>query len=303
MVFLPVKGNGMREPPPAKAVVKTMKILECLSHERSFGITEIARLVSADSGGPRMNKSTVYRFLTSLEKLGFVRQDAETGKYSLTLKLFEIGMAALERLELWREAEPVLKEIGRATGETVHLATLDESRLVYIGKIESAKTLRVSMMSRVGRTAPAYCTGLGKTLLAHLPPQRVDEILRKERMVRLTARTITRRPDLERELASIREKGYALDDEEHEIGVRCVAAPVWDSKGVVCAAVSVSVPVVRLPDREIPRYRRVITQAAEEISKRMGYRKKASARASSSNGRHPVEGSVADRAQPLTRRV
>ena len=111
----------MREPPPAKAVVKTMKILECLSHERSFGITEIARLVSAGTGGPRMNKSTVYRFLTSLEKLGFVRQDGETGRYSLTLRLFEIGMSALDRLELWQEAEPVLKEIGRATGETIHL--------------------------------------------------------------------------------------------------------------------------------------------------------------------------------------
>ena len=284
MVFLPIKGNRVREPTPAKAVVKTMKILECLSRERSFGITEIAKLVSADFGSPRMNKSTVYRFLTSLEKLGFVRQDEETGKYSLTLRLFEIGMAALDRLELWREAEPVLKEIGRVTGETVHLGTLDESRLVYIGKIESAKTLRVSMMSRVGKTAPTYCTGLGKTLLAYLPPERVDDILRKEKMVRLTARTITRKPDLERELASIRAKGYAVDDEEHEIGVRCVAAPVRDNKGTVCAAVSVSVPVIRLTDKEIPRYRRIVTQAADEISRRMGYTKKGPARATGSNG-------------------
>ena len=289
----------MREPTPAKAVVKTMKILECLSRERSFGITEIAKLVSADFGSPRMNKSTVYRFLTSLEKLGFVRQDEETGKYSLTLRLFEIGMAALDRLELWREAEPVLKEIGRVTGETVHLGTLDESRLVYVGKIESVKTLRVSMMSRVGRTAPTYCTGLGKTLLAYLPQERVDDMLEKEKMVRLTARTITRRPDLERELASIREKGYALDDEEHEIGVRCVAAPVRDNKGTVCAAVSVSVPVIRLTDREIPRYRRIVTQAADEISRRMGYRKRAPARAPGSNG----GSSAASGMKPLTRRI
>ncbi len=299
MVFLPIKGNRVREPTPAKAVVKTMKILECLSRERSFGITEIARLVSADFGSPRMNKSTVYRFLTSLEKLGFVRQDGETGKYSLTLRLFEIGMAALDRLELWREAEPVLKEIGGITGETVHLGTLDESRLVYIGKIESVKTLRVSMMSRVGKTAPTYCTGLGKTLLAYLPPERVDDILRKEKMVRLTARTITRKTDLERELASIREKGYALDDEEHEIGVRCVAAPVRDNKGTVCAAVSVSVPVIRLTDKEIPRYRRIVTQAADEISRRMGYTKKGSARASGSNGRTPATHSM----NAFTRRI
>jgi IclR family KDG regulon transcriptional repressor len=289
----------VREPTPAKAVVKTMKILECLSRERSFGITEIARLVSAGSGSPQMNKSTVYRFLTSLEKLGFVRQDGETGRYSLTLRLFEIGTAALDRLELWREAEPVLKEIGRVTGETVHLGTLDESRLVYIGKIESVKTLRVSMMSRVDKTAPTYCTGLGKTLLAHLPPEQVDGILKKEKMIRLTARTIATKPDLQRELASIREKGYALDDEEHEIGVRCVAAPVRDSKGAVCAAVSVSVPVIRLPDKEIPRYRRIVTQAADEISRRMGYTKKAHARVSGSNGRTPAPHGM----KALTRRI
>ncbi|MGA2763077.1 MAG: IclR family transcriptional regulator C-terminal domain-containing protein [Spirochaetia bacterium] len=262
----------MREPSPAKAVVKTMMILESLSNGRSFGITELARRVSAGQDGLRMNKSTVYRFLTSLKDLGFVRQDPETDKYSLTLKLFEIGMSVLDRLELWREAEPVLKEIARVTGETVHLATLDESRLVYIGKIESAKTLRVSMMSRVGRTAPTYCTALGKTFLAYLPPERVEVMLREVRMVRLTDKTITRRADLQRELASIREKGYALDDEEHEIGVRCVAAPVRDARGEVCAAVSVSVPAIRLPDKELPRFRGIIVQAAGEISKRMGHR-------------------------------
>ena len=293
----------MPEPSPARAVVKTMKILECLSHERSFGITELARRVSTNSDSLRMNKSTVYRFLTSLKELGFVRQDPETDKYSLTLKLFEIGMSVLERLELWREAEPVLKEIAHVTGETVHLATLDESRLVYIGKIESAKTLRVSMMSRVGRTAPTYCTALGKILLAHLPRERKDEILRKEKMVRITDRTITRRADLDRELASILQEGYALDDEEHEIGVRCVAAPVRDNRGIVCAAVSVSVPAVRLPDKEIPRYRRIVVRAAEEISTQMGYRKTAAARPLSSNGRRRDAGSGAHASQALTRRV
>ena len=283
----------MHEPAPAKAVVKTMKILECLSHDQSFGITELAALVSANGNSLRMNKSTVYRFLTSLKELGFVRQDSETEKYSLTLKLFEIGMSVLDRLELWREAQPIIKEIARLTGETVHLATLDESSLVYLGKIESARTLRVSMMSRVGRSAPTYCTGLGKALLAHLPAERVSEILKREKVVRYTARTLTRRPDLDRELASIREKGYAIDNEEHEIGVRCVAAPIRDNRDMVCAAVSVSVPTVRLPDEEIPRYRDIVLHAAEEISLRMGCRKASSPRGAargaprgtSSNGR------------------
>ncbi len=257
---------------PAKAVVKTMKILECLSGEPSLGITEIVKRMSANSRGLRMNKSTVYRFLSSLKDLGFVRQDPETERYSMTLKLFEIGMAVRDRMELWQEAQPMIKRVAKETGETVHLATLDENTLVYLGKIESTKTLRVSMMSRVGRKAPTYCTGLGKALLAQLPPARVAEILKEEKVVRFTERTITRRADLAKELAAIRENGYAMDNEEHEIGVRCLAAPVFDNHGGACAAVSISVPSVRLTDGEIPRYSQIIKQAAAEISRRLGFR-------------------------------
>ncbi len=262
----------MKGPAPIKAVIKTMKILECLSSERSLGITELTGRVSAQLELIPMDKSTVYRFLVSLMDLGFVYQDPQTERYGLTLKLFEIGMSVLERLELWREAEPVVKEIARVTGETVHLATLDEDDLVYLGKVESMRTLRVSMMSRVGRSAPAYCTGVGKILLAYLPRKQLDYILKKEKPIRYTDKTIVRRADLDRELSSIRKKGYAIDNEEHEAGVRCVAAPVRNNDSVVCGAVSVSVPTVRLPDKEIPRYRDIIVQAAEEISRRMGYR-------------------------------
>jgi IclR family KDG regulon transcriptional repressor len=262
----------MNKAAPAKAVVKTMKILEYLSHERSVGIIELTRRLSAHGNGQKMNKSTVYRFLASLKELGFVRQDSETERYSLTLKLFEIGMCVLERLDLWREADPVLKEVAQLTGETIHLATLDENTLVYLGKIESTKTLRVSMMSRVGQTAPTHCTGVGKTLLAHLPRSRLGKVLTQESLFRYTPKTLTRRADLDRELASIREKGYAIDNEEHETGVRCVAAPVRDNMGAVCAAVSVSVPTARFPDEDIPHYRDIIVQAAGEISRRIGYR-------------------------------
>lgn len=262
----------MKGPDPIKAVIKTMMILECLSYERSLGITELTDRVSAHLERIPMDKSTVYRFLISLMNLGFVYQDKQTEKYGLTLKLFEIGMSVLERLELWREAEAIVKEIARVTGETVHLATLDEDNLVYLGKFESIRTLRVSMMSRIGRSAPAYCTGVGKILLAHLPRERLDYILQKEKPVQYTDRTIVRKSDLDRELSSIREKGYAIDNEEHEIGVRCVAAPVRNNVSAVCGAVSVSVPTVRLPDKKIPHYRDIIVQAAEEISRRMGYR-------------------------------
>jgi len=278
----------MKRPAPIKAVFKTMKILECLSYARSLGITELTDRVSTHLKGISMDKSTVYRFLVSLMDLGFVFQDPQTDKYGLTLKIFEIGMAVLERMELWREAEPVVNELARETGETVHLATLDEDELVYLGKVESMQTLRVSMMSRVGRSAPAHCTGVGKTLLAFLPRKEQDRILKKEKLIRYTDNTIVRRTDLDHELSSIKQKGYAIDNEEHEIGVRCVAAPVRDNNSVVCGAVSVSVPTVRLPDSEIPRYKDMVVQAAEEISRKIGYRGHQSDDVGVSQKRRPV---------------
>jgi len=285
--ILILEGQRMKGPALIKAVFKTMKILECLSHERTLGITELTDRVSTYLEGIPMDKSTVYRFLVSLIDLGFVYQDPQTEKYGLTLKLFEIGMSVLERLELWREAEPIVEEIARVTGETVHLATLDGDELVYLGKVESTRTLRVSMMSRVGRSAPAYCTGVGKTLLAYLPRKRLDLFLKKEKPVRYTDNTIVSRAQLERELSSIRKKGYAIDNEEHEIGVRCVAAPVRDNNSAVCGAVSVSIPTVRLPDEEIPRYRDIVVQAAEEISMRIGYRRPQSDEGTVSQKRRP----------------
>ncbi len=133
----------MKRPAPIKAVIKTMKILECLSYERSLGITELTSRVSTHQEAVPVDKSTVYRFLTSLKDLGFMCQDPQTEKYGLTLKLFEIGISVLERLELWREAEPIVKEIACITGETVHLATLDQDDLVYLGAVFLAWSTRL----------------------------------------------------------------------------------------------------------------------------------------------------------------
>jgi IclR family KDG regulon transcriptional repressor len=266
-------GNpSMTEPDLAKAVVKTMKILEFLSRERSIGVTELANRLNEDDASLKMHKSTVYRFLNSLKELGFVRQDPETEQYSMTLKIFELGTAVLDRLELWQEAQSIVKQVAKATRETVHLASLEGEDLVYIGKIDSIQTLRVSMLSQIGKSVPTYCTGLGKTLLAHLTPDQVTEILTREKMVRFTEQTITNRADLDRELETIRSAGYAVDNEEHEIGVRCVAAPVYDNTGEVIAAISISVPSVRLTEADIPRYADTVMRAAREISRRLGHK-------------------------------
>jgi DNA-binding IclR family transcriptional regulator len=262
----------MNEPSITKAVVKTMRILELLSEEDEIGITKLANRLNDGNDGPRIHKSTVHRFLNSLKELGYVRQDPLNEQYRLTLKIFEIGTAVLERLQLWREANTILKRIALETRETVHLASLEGNRLVYIAKIESTKTLRVSMQSEVGRNASIYCTGLGKALLAYLETGRVSEILADEKMVKFTEHTINNRNDLDKEFARIRDRGYAIDNEEHEIGVRCVAAPVRDNTGAVIAAISISMPSMRLALSDIPKYADIVVGAAGEISARLGYR-------------------------------
>ncbi len=248
---------------PVKAVNKTIGLLEALAQQEELGVTELA-------GRAGMHKSTAYRFLNTLKELGYVRQNASNDRYSLTLKLFALGSCVLGRMELWKQAHPIMEQLAEQTRETVHLAVLDDGRPVYLGKFESTQALRVSMSSRIGQSAPIYCTGVGKLLLAHASAEEVERILDREQLRRFTAHTITDRVLLARELDNIRQQGFAFDDEEHEVGVRCVAAPVHNSQGATVAALSISMPSVRLPNSEIPRYRELVTKAAEEISQRIG---------------------------------
>ena len=248
---------------PVKAVNKTMCLLEALAQQSELGVTDLA-------GRAGMHKSTAYRFLNTLKELGYVRQNASNDKYSLTLKLFELGSCVLGRMALWEQAHPIMEQLAEQTRETVHLAVLDDDRPVYLGKFESTQALRVSMSSRIGQSAPIYCTGVGKLLLAHAPPEQVEQILNREELRRFTDRTITDRSLLAKELDAIRQQGFAFDNEEHEVGVRCVAAPVRNTQGATIAALSISMPSVRLPDSEIPRYRELVTRAAEEISQKIG---------------------------------
>lgn len=173
-------------------------------------------------------------------------------------------------MEIWQQAQPILEQLAEQTHETIHLAILDDGKIVYLGKIESNQTLRVSMASRIGQSAPAHCTGVGKLLLSYMPPEKLEQFLSQEKMQRYTEHTINDKSQLINELERIRQNGYAIDDEEYEVGIRCVAAPVRNKQGAVVAALSISIPTVRLPNSELPRYREYVTNAAEEISKRLG---------------------------------
>lgn len=256
-----------KEPDEVQSVVKTLSVLEALAAEGELGLTELAVKVGS-------HKSTMYRFMCTFCELGYVRRDPETERYSLTLKIFELGTSVYESVSLVKLASPVLARLSASTKETIHLAVLDDSRLVYLSKIESTYALRVSMQSRVGFSAPEYCTGVGKILLAWADAGRLETYLSTCDFARFTDKTITDRLEFAAELQAIRNRGWALDDEEHECGVRCVAAPIRNRNGAVVAALSISGPTVRLVDDRLEVLRGLVIAAALEISGELGYKER-----------------------------
>lgn len=168
-----------------------------------------------------------------MKSLGYVAQEGESEKYSLTLKLFELGARALQNVDLIRSADIQMRELSRLTKETIHLGALDEDSIVYIHKIDSMYNLR--MYSRIGRRNPLYSTAIGKVLLARRDREEVKQILDGVEYKRSTDRTITSTDELLSVLDNVREQGYGEDNEEQEEGLRCIGVPVFDRFGVVIA--------------------------------------------------------------------
>lgn len=215
-----------------------------------------------------LHKATTHRFLVNLEHLGFVERAPRSGKYRLGWRLFELGGLVLQRLDLWDEALPFLEELVRDTGETGHLAVLEGGQAVYIERVETRRALRLP--SAVRRGYPAHATNLGKVLLAYASPAVVDDILATRELTAFTPNTITTVDQLSIELASIRERGYSVDNEEYDEGLRCIGAPVCDSTGRVVAAIGIGGPVTRITPSRIEDLARVVVAAARGLSLRLG---------------------------------
>ncbi|HZR93698.1 MAG TPA: IclR family transcriptional regulator [Gaiellaceae bacterium] len=214
------------------------------------------------------SKPTAHRILRTLAARGFLRVDRERGLYSLGPANLRLGMAFLDQLDLRSEALPILRQLREQTGETVHLGVLDRHDVVYIEKVESEHAVR--MFSRIGSTMPAYSTGVGKAILASLPPDELEQAL-PERLEARTPRTIVDRAKLRRHLAEVRRRGYSTDDIENEDGIRCVGAPVFDHSGHVCAGISVAGPATRVTPERFAELGLLVQEAAATISWRLGY--------------------------------
>jgi IclR family KDG regulon transcriptional repressor len=247
-----------------KSVERAFAILERVSlAKRGAGITELA-------SGLDMYKSTVHRVLSTLVRLGYVEQEESTGRYRLGYKLLELSSRLLDSLDVRREALPFLQEMADATNEVVHLVVLDQGQAVYIEKVEGSETIR--MHSRVGHRAPVHCTGVGKAILAYLPEEKVRDIVRQYGLKPHTPNTITSEETLMNELEQIRQRGYALDLEENERGIHCIAAPIWDHRGDVVAAVSISGPAMRMQPERLEKLSSYVRDIGLRISARLGYR-------------------------------
>ena len=216
-----------------------------------------------------LSKGTIHRFLATLESQGYITQEKEHGAYRLTLKLFQMGSRIISSINLSSLSYPILKELSERTGETVHQVVLDRYEAVFINKIENQRNL--VNYSSIGRTAPVHCIASGKLLLAYLPEAEAMKIIERKGLARYTENTLTEPEVLLEDLRLIRQRGYSLDHEEYEQGVSCVAAPVWDHRDQVVAAVSVSTLTVRIPEERWPGLIEAVKDAGSKISRALGY--------------------------------
>jgi DNA-binding IclR family transcriptional regulator len=245
-----------------KSLVKVVAVLDCFStSNRALSLAEIC----TRTGYPR---STTHRLLASMREVGFVEQDRERDRYRLGVRLFEFGNIYLANLDLNREARGIIESLKRLTDQAIHLAVFDGIRAVVINRAEAQSDSGLALT--VIENAPAHCTSVGKAILA-FQPHEVLERLAAVGFTRYTEQTLVDVAALEADLALTRQRGYAIDDGEHQPGLRCVGAPIRNQHGKVFAAVSVSGPALQIRPEDVPGLASIVTYHANLISKRIGY--------------------------------
>jgi IclR family transcriptional regulator, KDG regulon repressor len=220
-------------------------------------------------------KGTVHRLLSSLAYFGYIRQDTKTKNYFLGLKLLELGNLIVDQLDLRKIAEPLLVGLIERVRETAHMVILDRNEVVYIDKIETEQhTGGLKMTSRVGSRNLAHSCAVGKVLLSYLSEDELNEAIAEKGLPKKTDNTITDPLKFKEHLLTVKNQGYAIDEEENEKGIRCVAAPIFDGKGKAVAAISVSGPAFRVTRKLVQdTIRKEVMKTASEISQLLGFKK------------------------------
>ena len=246
-----------------QAIERAVAILGAFSAEEpELGVSDLASRLG-------LHKSTVHRFVVNLEAAGFLERTRTTARYRLGLRIFELGGLVLKQMNLWEEALPYLEWLVNESHETGHLAVFAGGEAVYIEKVEARRSLRIP--SAVGRGYPAHATSLGKVLLANVEdPRVVDDLIAERGLAKFAPNTITDPDRLRAELQEVRERGYAVDDEEYEEGLRCIGAPIIGHTGQVVAAIGMGGPVTRVTPERVEELGSIVMEAADGLSRRMG---------------------------------
>jgi len=242
---------------PIHSVENAFYLLETLvANGLELGIAELCKKIS-------LPKGTVHRLLGTLKNLGYIEQNPQNRKYYLTVKIFKLGTAVTDKIGLV-QIIPYMKEISRKFNETVNLAILDRDEIIYLYSMGSDNTLKLDL--RIGSNQPAYCAAVGKVLLASLSEQELDGYLQRVKLKSYTPYTITSKKYLKKDLKLIRERGYSFVNEEYMVGVSCVAVPLKDNRGKVCAGLSFSVPTVRMDKEKLPQLIDSLISTAKKIT-------------------------------------
>ena len=265
-----------KPPKPAAAgfsqsLERGLLILSSFSENRPvLGISDLGRAVG-------LNRSTTYRYVATLAKLGYLQQDPDSRKYSLGPRVVDLGFAAINSMEITRVAGPFLQALSDETGYTVSMAVLDGPDIVYVDRRRSGRagTFAMGLHLHVGSRLPAYCTSMGKVLLAHQEPAALRDLVDRTDLARRGPKTITAREQLMVALNRVRRTGFALNDEELAPGLRSLSAPVRDRSGAVVAAVNIAVHLTvwnTSVESVMSRLEAPLRRATTEISTRLGHR-------------------------------
>lgn len=247
-----------------QSIDRALNIIKIVSSRKDgIGVTELAEMLG-------LNKSSIFRILATLAAHGFIEQNPETKKYKLGYMYLELSTKLLESIDIRKEAVPFLRELEEISNEVIHLVIYSQKEAVYIEKLEGNETLR--MHSQVGKRAPMHCTSAGKVILANIPRSEAIEIIHQKGLPMHTEKTIINEQELLENLAMINQHGYGIEREENEPGITCIAAPIFNHRGEVAGAVSISGTSLRMNDEKINALKVKLMDVGKKISRRLGYK-------------------------------
>lgn len=247
-----------------QSVVHALDLLEAFNGENDeMGVTELSKKLG-------LHKNNVFRLLATLEMRGYIEQDKQSGNYKLGVKVLELGQQFVKHLGLLRQAHPVMRDLLAKCNENIYISVLRGSNCVYIDGVEGNQVVKVT--SRIGHRLPVYATASGKVLIAWESEEEVLKLLPNEELKKYTPNTISTRTALLEQLKEVREKKYAVDLEELDLGVRCIASPIKDYTRRIVGAISISAPSIRMDDEKLyGYYAKIVLEGGKEISHRLGY--------------------------------